>query len=369
MSKVLVLASYAPSLIRFRGHLLRGMVARGHAVYATAPDDSETAGQLGALGVTFRPVELHRTGINPLQDARYLARVCRLISELKPDVVLAYTAKPVIWGLLGARLLGVPDLFALITGLGYAFSGRGPRRWLFSTLLSFLYRFALSGCSVVFFQNPDDHQEFVARKLLKRGQCAEVVNGSGVDMEVFRPQVLPGKNAFLLIARLLVDKGIREYVAAARLVKDKCQNVSFQLAGWRDTNPAAVPDAEIEAWISGQDIEYLGVLEDVRPALANADVYVLPSYREGLPRTVLEAMASGRPIITTDVPGCRETVRNGENGYLVPPRNVPALVDAMLRFVDNPQLVAVMGAASRRQAEERFDANHVSRSMLDRMGL
>jgi glycosyltransferase involved in cell wall biosynthesis len=192
-----------------------------------------------------------------------------------------------------------------------------------------------------------------------------VVNGSGVELQRFSPVPLPGSSTFLLIARFLVDKGIREYVEAAQQVRRNNPRARFLLVGWHDDNPSSLGDEEVNGWVELGIIEYLGRLDDVRPAIAQADVYVLPSYREGTPRTVLEAMAMGRPIITTDVPGCRQTVVEGRNGFLVPPRDASALAQAMNRFIQDGGLAARMGHESRRLAEERFDAEIVARAVVD----
>jgi glycosyltransferase involved in cell wall biosynthesis len=372
MARVVVIASYAPSLIRFREHLLRALRAAGHEVTAVAPDDADTAARLAELGVGFQPCALERAGMNPLHDIGYLVRMVLILRALRPDAVLAYTVKPVIWGLLAGRLAGVRRRFALITGLGYAFTAQGGAqsgRSALATLLSALYRQALRGCEVVFFQNPDDQREFIARNHLAIGQKTLIVNGSGVDLDVFRPYPPPPSLSFLLIARLLRDKGIREYVAAARMVRESHPEVRFRLAGWLDLNPAAISAGELASWTASGDIEYLGVLADVRPALEECAVYVLPSYREGTPRTVLEAMATGRPVITTDVPGCRETVRTGENGFLVPAADPAALANAMKAFIQQPALVSTMGAAGRQIAEQRYNASEVARVMVEAMGI
>jgi glycosyltransferase involved in cell wall biosynthesis len=281
--------------------------------------------------------------------------------------MIAYTAKPVIWGMIAARLSTVPVRVALITGLGFAFTDRdhsGLSRGL-ARVVRWLYWFSLRFATTVIFQNPDDKAEFVRLRVITPAQKLCVVDGSGVDTEWFRPAPLPGAATFLLIARLLADKGVREYAEAARVVRMQHPSARFRLVGWFDENPSAISRAEVEAWVARGDIEYVGALEDVRPAIAAAAVYVLPSYREGTPRTVLEAMAMARPIITTDTPGCRETVRCGVNGFLVPPRNVPALAEAMLRFITDPSLAARMGAQSRAIAEQRYDARRVARATAD----
>ena len=196
-----------------------------------------------------------------------------------------------------------------------------------------------------------------------------IVNGSGVDLDEFRPAPFPEQTSYLLIGRLLYTKGIREYAMAARKIRSCHPDVRFRLCGWPDDGPSAISSQELDDWISDGTIEYLGHLDDVRPAIADASVYVLPSYREGTPRTVLEAMAMGRPIITTDVAGCRQTVEPGENGFLVPHRNEDALARAMTHFIGEPQLVESMGSASRRLAEHRFDVEEVTDSLLVTLGL
>ena len=197
-----------------------------------------------------------------------------------------------------------------------------------------------------------------------------MVNGSGVDLDEFGPEPPPAAgNCFLIICRFLGNKGVREYAQAAHRVRLRHPNAVFCLAGWIDDNPDAIAESELDAWVQSGDIEYLGRLEDVKPALRECSVYVLPSYREGTPRTVLEAMAIGRPVITTDAPGCRETVTDGENGFLVPVKSVGALVEAMQRFIDNPDLAAEMGKRSREIAEEKYDVHKVNKVMLRDMGI
>jgi glycosyltransferase involved in cell wall biosynthesis len=371
-TSIAVLGSFAESLISFRGRLLQDLIERGHRVVACAPGaPAPVVASLAAIGVTYRDVPLQRTGLRPDQDLYALCALTTLFRKLRPDVVLSYTIKPVTYGLLAARLAGVPRRFAMITGLGYTFIGAGLQAKLASAAARQLYRLSLHGAERIFFQNPDDLALFLRLRLVRRSEQAVMINGSGVDLEVFRPAVLPqGDVSFLLIARLLRDKGIREYVEAARQVRARHPRTRFHLVGRLDEgNPAAITARELRAWETAGIVRYLGRLEDVRPALAATSVYVLPSYREGTPRTVLEAMAMGRPIVTTDAPGCRETVRHGVNGYLVPARDADALAQAMARFVEAPDLIAAMGRESRRLAEEKYDVHKVNRVILQAMGL
>jgi glycosyltransferase involved in cell wall biosynthesis len=282
-----------------------------------------------------------------------------------------YTAKPVIYGLIAARVAGVPFRAAMITGLGSALAGGPTRRQsALSHLLRGMYSIALRHAHVVFFQNPDDEQLFRRLRLVRSGQTIVRINGSGVDLAHYAVAPLPpGRITFLMICRLLRDKGVMEYVEAAKLVRGLRNDCRFQLLGPLDTNPTAITRDQLDAWIAEGAIEYLGDTADVRPFLADAHVCVLPSYGEGMPRSVLEAMSMGRAIVTTDVPGCRETVVPGVNGWLVAPRQVDGLASAMLRILEEPGDIERMGAASRQIAEQRFDVHAVNRVILDAMGL
>ena len=263
--------------------------------------------------------------------------------------------------------------FALVNGLGYALADEvvGWRRRLLQGLVLSLYRLAMRHASAVFFQNPDDAALFLKRGLLPERVRSIVVNGSGVPLDAYTVAALPQTStSFVLIARLLAEKGIREYVSAARLIRALHPEVVFHLVGGVDANPGAISAAEVQGWQDEGVVLWHGQLDDVRPALASAHVFVLPSfYREGTPRTVLEAMSMGRPIITTDMPGCRETVIEGESGFLVPPRSAEALAAAMLRFVSDPGLVVKMGMRSRQLAEEKYDVRKVNAVMISAMGL
>jgi len=370
--KFLLIAGLAESLLNFRGPLIAALQARGLQMHVAAPDlpfGHPTRLQLETLGMTVHSIPMLRTGTNPLADMQTFWALWRLMRRIRPQFVLGYTVKPVIYGSIAALLTGVPRRFALITGLGYAFQGEG-RRGRLQTLVQRLYALALSRVHKVFFQNPDDEALFRGRNLLAVGTPSCVVNGSGVDVSSFTVATLPpGLPRFLLIARLLGDKGVREYAQAARCIRVAHPGVQFALVGWIDSNPDAIAQAELDVWVEQGDIEFLGKLDDVRPAIAGCSVYVLPSYREGTPRTVLEAMAMGRAVITTDAPGCRETVVDGDNGFLVPVKSSDALAAAMERFINEPQLAWRMGARARHVAEEKYDVHKVNAVMLKEMGI
>jgi len=275
----------------------------------------------------------------------------------------------VIYGSIGAAIAGVDKICSMVTGLGYTFSKETFKQKLVGFIARGLYRTALRFNEVVFFQNPDDLSLFRELGLVKEGSCPTLINGSGVNLEYYSPRPLPARPSFLLVARLIVEKGICEYAEAARILKQKYPSVSFRLVGEIDVNPSAIPSDQLQAWIDDGVIDYLGKLDDVRPAIEASSVYVLPSYREGVPRSVLEAMSMGRAVITTDTPGCRETVVDAANGLLVPPKDATSLAQAMETFIIDPGLAATMGRQSRLLAEERFDVHKVNHVILSRLGL
>lgn len=368
--KVLLIAGLAESLTNFRGPLITALLVRKMQVHVAAPDlevGNASHVKLVALGCHVHSISLARAGTNPIADLRTLVSLVQLMRKVRPSVVLAYTIKPVIYGMLAARITGVAKRFALITGLGYAFQDSAAGR--LQQLVQHLYKLALKCADKVFFQNPDDQRLFKELGLLD-GVSSVVVNGSGVDLSYYTAQPMRANTPkFLMIARLLGDKGVREYAQAAMQLKIKNPLVVFQLAGWIDENPNAISQIELDGWINSGAIEYVGKLSDVRPALAGCSVFVLPSYREGTPRSVLEAMATGRAIITTDAPGCRETVKQGVNGFLISIKNFAALADAMQICIDQPELVARMAQSSLQIAVEKYDVNKVNKHMLSEMGL
>lgn len=378
--KFLIIASYPASILKFRGALIKALQDKGFEIHIAAPEFEifpEEYEDLTALGYVVHPIPMQRTGTNPLNDAKTLSALYLLMKKIQPSHVMGYTIKPVIYGSLAAKLARVPNRFALITGLGYAFQGADEQNYKKSNLQKImhkLYSVALASTHKVFFQNPDDEALFKSMGILTPNASTTVVNGSGVNVSEYNVVPFPIINnkpapRFLLIARLLGDKGVREYAQAARIVKEKYPQAQFDLVGWIDDNPDAIEQQELDNWINEGLFKFWGKLDDVQPAIAASSIYVLPSYREGTPRTVLEAMAMGRPIITTDAPGCRETVIDGQNGYLVPVKSVDELATAMERFIINPELIEKMGMASRALAEKKFDVHSVNKSMLKAMGL
>lgn len=347
----------------------------GHEVHVCAPGgDEPLIAKLALAGIRFHPVKLDRAALTPLSDVLYLHQIYSLVRALRIQGFFAYTHKPVCLGIPAAAAAGVRTRVALITGLGYGFTGdKTIHRRLTNAALRVLYRQALSQATHVFFQNADDRAEFAQIGLLDIEPMPEIVPGSGVPLNEFPYAPLSTKPPiFLMLSRLLVDKGVREYVAAAELVKQIHPDARFMLAGDFDQNPSAITKDEVDMWAQSGVIEYMGALEDVRPALRLCTVYVLPSYREGMPRSVLEAMSTGRPILTTDTPGCRETllnlgpadsmgIRRGDNGIAVPPKSTRPLAAAMSEFISaGEERLNKFAKISRNYAESRFDVKRVS---------
>lgn len=371
--KFLLIAGIANSLINFRKPLIEALLNKGLTVHVAAPElttNAEVMAELNKLGVIAHDISMQRAGMNPIADLGAVLALWQLMRQIKPQLVLGYTIKPVIYGTLAAWLARVPKRFALITGLGFAFMGEEDgQRSKVRALVQGLYRTALKRSHTVFFQNPDDEALFRQLNILSSATQSCVVNGSGVDIAFYSVAPLPSSISFLLVARLLGDKGVREYINSARAIRELHPEVVFRLVGAVDLNPDSICQPELDSWIEEGVISYYGQLGDVRPAIAESSVFVLPSYREGTPRSVLEAMSMGRAIITTDAPGCRETVINGENGFLVPVRSVDGLVEAMKAFIENSELVAQMGQRSREIAEEKYDVHKVNTVMLREMGI
>ncbi|MER8386455.1 glycosyltransferase family 4 protein [Mesorhizobium sp. M1380] len=368
--RVIICANTAWNLLNFRAGLIRSFLERGIEVIAVAPPHQQHAAQLMRMGCRFEEMPMDNMGTSPIGDLALLMRFRRLFSRTRPDVYLGYTIKPNIYGSIAAKMLGV-SVINNIAGLGVAFS-KGSR---IQGLVEILYRYALRGSRRVFFQNREDRDDFVRKSIVMPGS-SDLLPGSGVDLLHFMPaRALPSedgpKSVFLLVARVLWEKGVGEFAEAARIVRSTNVQARFQLLGFLDVqNPSAVSKTVIEQWVKEGVIEYLGVTDDVRRYLAAADCVVLPSYyREGTPRSLLEAAAMGRPIITTDWTGCRNVVDDGVNGYLCQPRDARHLADRMLKFMSLSLHERVaMGDASRAKAEHEFDERLVIQKYLNAIG-
>lgn len=376
MSKTIVLSiNTSWNLVNFRGNLIARLRREGFDVVALSPRDAHSDA-LVALGVRHIAIDIDSKGLSPLRDLKLAARYWRVLAALRPVAYLGWTIKPNVYGSLAAHALGIP-VINNISGLGTAFIKVGP----LTRLVEALYRAALTRSATVFFQNRHDRDLFVEQRLVPPARTA-LLPGSGIDLAHFDPALFdpplfdPPLSAgaatgqpfvFLLVARLLRDKGVVEFVEAARIVRRTRPDAAFHLLGFLDVeNRTAIGRADVDRWEREGVVRYLGAAADVRPHLADAAAVVLPSYREGMPRSLLEAAAMGKPLIATDVPGCTEIARAGENAILCRPRDARALADAMRAMLDlDAAARAAMGARSRRIAEQEFDVSIVEARYLD----
>jgi glycosyltransferase involved in cell wall biosynthesis len=361
-------------MVRFRGPLLRALVERGHEVFAFAIDfDAESERRVRAFGAAPIRYKLDRVGMSPLRDLVSILQLRSAFRRLEIDLVFSYFIKPVIYATLAARSGRVRRRIALLPGLGYAFLERpgvsSLKQHIVRKVVPILLRSTLASNERIILYNVDDLQELARRKLVDPGRVTKV-EGTGVDLSEYafaEPTASP--LTFLLAARLLGAKGIREYAAAARNIRQKFQQTRCVLLGGIENSPDGLAEQEVQSWVAEGILDWPGRVADVRPWLREASVYVLPSYREGSPRSVQEALAIGRPIITTDVAGCRDTVEDGVNGFLIPARNAKALEEAMESFVRRPELIEAMGSRSRRIAEDRYNVHKINERVLHSMGL
>lgn len=362
---VVVSANCCWNIVNFRLKLIESLASDGYRILIAAPDDGQ-GDYLAKRGFELLPLSLSRSGMNPIAELAVLWRYLRLIRQARPLCYLGFTIKPNIYGGLAARIAGVPSVHN-VSGLGTMFLGQG---WKSAVALT-LYRLAFARAHTVFFQNDDDRQLFVAKGAVRPDQ-ARSLPGSGVDLQAFvpRPANSEGPPVFLFIGRLLRDKGVREFVAAARKVRRDVPDSRFQLLGSIDAgNRSAIPEREVRAWVEEGIVEHLGETDDVRPFIEKATAVVLPSYREGMPRVLLEAAAMGRPLIATDVPGCRQIVDDGVTGLLCAPRDGESLAAAMQKMAAmSPATRDSMGVAALEKVRNAFSVEFVIRAYRDVLG-
>lgn len=364
--KIIVVVNYIDSILLFRLKLLIALKNIGYDVIVCSPSHNELViSKLASHSIVFHEIKLNRTGINPKDDLITLINLYKFFKKEKPNLVLNYTLKPIIYSSIAARLARVPCVASMLTGFGSIFLGTEPKTKILRLIISPLLSLALTCNDKIFALNKDLLKTFIKQKSLNSKKTI-LINGEGLDIDYYNVVSLPQTTypIFLIITRLIRDKGLYEFIEAAKKVKEKYQEVRFVIVGYLDTNPTAVTKKEFEDLISDGVVEYWGQMEDVRAAIMQSSVYVLPSYAEGIPRSTLEAMSMGRPVITTDAPGCRETVVNGENGFLVPIKDGEELAHAMEKFISQPELVGDMGKCSRKIIEEKYDVNKVNAVIL-----
>lgn len=362
---ILISANEAWNIFNFRRGMVKHFIEQGHKVTVLAPFD-DCSVKLEKLGCVVVDIPIESQGVNPFGDIVLFLRLLKQYRISAPDIVMNYTIKPNIYGSLAAGLMSIPSI-AITTGLGYTFLNDS----YIAKLARWLYKFAFKFPQQVWFLNSDDRGTFLLHRLVAESSTF-VLNGEGVDVDTFapRPHNQDGNIRFLLIARMLWDKGIKEYVEAARLVKERHPNVVFQLLGAAGTqNPTAISQEVVSGWHQSGVVEYLGTTGDVRPFIADSDCVVLPSYREGVPRTLMEAAAMAKPIIATDVPGCRSVVDDGINGYLCKPYDAHDLALKMERIVlATSDARARMGSCGRIKAMREFDEKIVIDKYVEKIG-
>lgn len=371
---VLVVASLAWSLVNFRLDLMRRMLMNGHRVLAAAPDfDTATETTLRENGILPLTISMERTGLDPWQDLRTLGALRRLIRVHRPGLVLPYTMKPIVYACLAARIEGGTPCIPLFTGLGYAFSQPRPsgRRRLVRAIAIRLHRLATKDTRMAFCYNSAEQRDLRRFRMVPDAAQLIPVPGSGVDTDRFRPLPMPaGMPAFLFIGRMLRSKGLEDLLAAAQQLRTEGHVFRLDLVGPLDSNPDAVEIAALRRWHEAGQAAYHGPTRDVRPFLHDCHVFVLPTkLREGVPRAILEAMACGRPVITTDAPGCGDTIEDSQTGFAVPVGDVQALAAAMRRFLKQPDLATQMGMRARERVVQAHDVHLINRLLLTRMGL
>ena len=375
--KIIIIGTVASSILGFRANLIKALLEQQHSVYAFvseySQDELNAIAALGAIPITY---ELNRGGINPLADAKVTYVLSNKIKAINPDLVFSYFSKPVIFGTLAAKLAKVPRVIGMLEGLGYAFTeqpeGLSKKAKLIKSIQILLYKIALPQLDKIIFLNPDDPKDLLESHNIKVKQV-DILGGIGLDLDEYNYQPIETIDSpinFLFIGRMLKEKGIHDFISAAKIVKQIYPEIQFTVLGAIDSsNPGALQQSELDRLVSLNIINYPGQVDDVQKWITDSHVFVLPSYREGVPRSTQEAMAIGRAVITTDVPGCRETVVDGINGFLVEKWNPQALAEKMIYFIEHPEEIAIMGYESYKIAQDKFDAHKVNKRLIDMLGL
>lgn len=377
MLKIVIIGTVAASFLGFRADLIKALLAKNYTIYTFTSEYTEEEFRkieaLGAIPITY---ESNRGGMNPLADAKATYALSKKIKEIAPDLVFSYFSKPVIFGTLAAKLAKVPRMIGMLEGLGYAFTeqpeGRSKKAQLIKSIQVLLYRIALPQLDNIIFLNPDDPKDLLETYHIKVKQV-DVLGGIGLDLDEYNYQPIETIDSpinFLFIGRMLKEKGIHDFISAAKIVKQSHPDVQFTVLGAIDPfNPGALQPSELDRLISLNIINYPGQVDNVQKWIAASHVFVLPSYREGVPRSTQEAMAIGRAVITTDVPGCRETVIDGVNGFLIEKWNPQALAEKMIYFIEHPEDIKKMGNESYKIAQDKFDADKVNKRLINMLGL
>ena len=376
MKKFVMIGTTAACFYGFRSELIKNLNSKNITVYAFTTDNDalelEKISKLGAIPISY---QLNRGGLNPLADILATYKLAQQIKQLKPDLVFSYFSKPVIFGTLAAKIAKVPKIIGMLEGLGYTFTdqpnGLSPKTKLIKAIQVFLYKLALPKLDQLILLNHDDKTDLLINNDIAVKETY-ILGGIGLDLNQYKysPATKDLPIQFLFIGRLLKEKGIHDFIAAAQIVKQKFPQTTFTVLGGIDeANLGALTEGELTEYIDKKVIDYPGHVENIAERIKQSHVFVLPSYREGVPRSTQEAMAIGRPVITTDVPGCRDTVIDGINGFLVPKWNPQVLAEKMIYFIEHPEQVRMMGDQSHKIAIEKFDAEKVNQRLLEILGI
>ena len=376
---IVLIGNTSSSMLGFRSDLIKKLISENYTVYTFVCEYTESElDKIKEMGANLVIYHMNRGGLNPFADLKTLFELKAKLSEIKPDIVFSYFTKPVVYGSLAAKMNRIPKIIGMIEGLGSPFTihknGQSLKIKLIKAVQIVLYRIVFPFIDKIIFLNNDDPNDLImANKINHKLNAVEVLGPIGLNLKEYEYKIWDENQSvsFIFIARLLAEKGIFEYIEAATIVKAKYSQVIFKIIGGLDTeNPYGLTQEQLDEVIASGVVEYPGFVTDVGKRIQGTAVFVLPSYyREGVPRSTQEAMAIGRPVITTDVPGCRETVINGLNGFLVPKWNAEALAEKMCYFIENPEQVNIMGLESYKIAQEKFDARIVNKKLFDIMGL
>lgn len=369
MKKFVLISPKNRSAYNFRGDLIKEIQAKGYDVVVTGPN-REGVDKIEALGAKFIEVPVDKNGTNPLADIGYCLKLRKILKKEKADAILGYTIKPVIYGSIAGWLAGVKNRTAMVTGAGYLFASKSAKAKIIRGISFMLYRMGLGAAHKVIFQNIDDLNEFVEHKLVKREKC-HVVNGSGVNMSKYTPAPYPETPSFFFLGRLVHSKGGMDFAEAAKIVKGQHPEARFMILGKLEKNlPDAIKEEELMPYVDDGTIELFPETDNIPQYYAITSVFVLPTaYREGTPRVILEAMASARAIITTNTPGCKETVIEGENGYFTAIHNPDELAKKMMLFIDNPEQVERCGKRSYEICNNKYEVSIINKNMMEIMGV
>lgn len=362
MKKFLIISPKNRTIYNFRGDLIKEIQKNGYEVFVTLPN-GDNLDKIKELNLKYEIIPLTKHGLNFFEDIKYLFKLSSFIKEIKPDKILAYTVKPIIYGSIASKIVSNKNFYSMMTGSGYVFISTSFKAKILNLIVKNLYRIAFKISKKIIFFNVDDLNNFVERKIASK-EKSFIVNGSGVNLEKFKPMPYPENITFFMLSRLLKSKGVIQYLEGCKRIREKYPQVRCMLLGKIEKMPDAIPENRIMHYVKNGYVELFGETDNVLDYYKKTSVYILTSFREGVPRTILEAMACARPIITTDVPGCRETVVDGYNGFIIPLNDVDKLFEKMEYFIENKNKIEKMGKNSYNLCVEKFDVRKINKEIM-----